>query len=105
QKCQSKLSEVIAGAETLTVQNDVPFSDNPPNENWLWAMDVNQGVNGVNNLWQGQVRGYRGKENGNKYEVSLSQLILDAMLRGAPNPPASSSSSSTSGTTGSTTGG
>jgi len=107
QKCQSKLSEVIAGAEALSGQSDMPFSDNPPDENWLWAMDASQGANGVNNLWQVQVRVYRQMDNGDKVEVSLGQMILDPSIRGAPNPPPvpAASSSSSSGTTGGTTGG
>jgi type II secretory pathway pseudopilin PulG len=106
QKCQSKLSEVMVGAEQLSTQNDMPFSDNAPNENWMWAMEANQGVNGISNLWQIQVRVYRELDSGQKVEVSMGQMILDPSIRGAPNPPpTSSSTSSTSGTTGSTTGG
>jgi general secretion pathway protein I len=107
QKCQSKLSEVIAGAEPLSGQNDMPFSDNPPDENWLWSMDVGQSVNGVSNLWQVSIRVHRQLDNGRKVEVSLSQLIIDPSLRGGPNPPPQASTSSSTGSTtgGTTTGG
>ena len=37
QKCQSKISEVMAGAEALSSQTDVVFADNPPNEDWRWC--------------------------------------------------------------------
>jgi hypothetical protein len=67
-------------------------------------MEANQGVNGISNLWQIQVRVYRELDSGQKVEVSLGQMILDPSIRGAPNPPPTSTTTSSS-TGGTTTGG
>jgi prepilin-type N-terminal cleavage/methylation domain-containing protein len=109
QKCQSKMSEVIAGAVTLSSQSDEPFADNPPDENWLWSMDATQDSNGINNLWVVNVRVFRQMADNRKVEVALSQMVMDPSIRGAPNPPpqasATSSTTSSSSSSGSTTGG
>jgi general secretion pathway protein I len=98
QKCQSKLSEVIAGAVSLSGTSDEPFSDNSPDENWMWAMEATPDSGGINNLWNVHVRVYRELDGGRKIEVSLSQMLIDPSVRGAPNPPPQAST--TSGTTG-----
>jgi prepilin-type N-terminal cleavage/methylation domain-containing protein len=103
QKCQSKLSEVIAGAEGMDSQSDVSFTDNPPDENWMWSMDVSQNNNGINNLSTVQVRVYRQLEGDHKVEVSLGQMVLAPASRGAPNPPAAAATTTGTTSTSSTT--
>ena len=104
QKCQSKLSEVMAGAVSLASQSDESFTDNPPNENWVWSLDASQDNSGITNLWNVRVRVHRELEGGRKVEVSLSQMVIDPSIRGATNPPPQASTTSGT-TTGSSTGG
>jgi type II secretion system protein I len=98
-KCQSKLAEIIGGAEQLTSQSDVPFPEDP---NWTWSADCNQGQ--VNNLWTVQVRVGKQRADGSRLEVTLSQMVLDPSVRGTTiNMNAASGMSGGSG--GTTTGG
>ena len=82
-KCESKLSEVIAGSEQLSGQNNTAFPDNTADENWVWSMDVSSDYNGINNLWKVTIRVHRDNgDSGGTPEVSLTQLVLDPNYRG-----------------------
>jgi type II secretion system protein I len=84
QKCQSKMSELMIGAEALSNQADSPFLDSNGNDDgWRYSLDCSQ--NDISNLWNVQVRVYRQMDD-NKIEVSLSQLMLDPSARGGPVP-------------------
>jgi type II secretion system protein I len=77
-KCQSKLAEIVGGAEQLTSQSDVPFDEDP---SWTWSADCNQGQ--VTNLWTVQVRVGKQLPDGSRFEVALSQMVLDPSVRGS----------------------
>jgi general secretion pathway protein I len=110
QKCQSKMTEVIIGAEPMGSQGEMPFPDSLLDEDWKWSMDASQDQ--VSQLWTVQVRVYRQLETG-KVEVALTQLVLDPEVRGAPALPPpdpaitdpATTDPAAGGTTGGTTGG
>jgi type II secretion system protein I len=91
QKCQSKLSQVMSGDETLGTQEDVAFTDDP---DWHWSMEADP--QDVANLWKVQVTVWRDTETG-KIEVSLTQMVLDPTARGGPAavPPSTTTGSGT----------
>jgi general secretion pathway protein I len=94
-KCQSKLAEVTWGSEPLFAATDTAFPDNPPDENWVWSMELTSGYNGINNLYLVTVRVRRDtQDGGNTAEVSLSQLVMDPQYRGSAAPTTNSSNSS-----------
>jgi len=95
QLCQSKMAEIYVGAEALTSQSDVPF---PEDSSWLWSADCNQGQ--VTNLWTVQVKVSKVRADGGRFEVTLTQMMLDPSVRGTSvnlNTNSSSSSSSSTG--------
>jgi general secretion pathway protein I len=78
QLCQSKLSEVVSGAVTLTSQSDTPFDEDP---NWTWSLDCEQ--TSVTGLWNVTVKASHQGSDGNKVLMcSLSQMVLDPSIRG-----------------------
>jgi type II secretory pathway pseudopilin PulG len=114
-RCESKLSELMAGSESLGGESDSTFPDDPDNI-WHWSAQASQ-QGEVMNLWTVQVTVYRDLD-GRKVEVSLSQMLMDPMYRGsavntglpplqgtAPTATTSSTSSTTTGSTSGTTGG
>jgi general secretion pathway protein I len=109
QLCQSKLSEVISGAVTLTSQSDTPFDEDP---SWTWSLDCEQAS--VAGLWNVTVKASHQGSDGNKVVMcALSQMVLDPSIRGTSydavtsantasntaNDQSSSSSSSSSSST------
>jgi general secretion pathway protein I len=95
---QSKMAEVVAGIVPLSRQNEATFDEDPEN-GWTWSLDPQQGD--VANLWTVTVKVSRMRQNGDKVEVSLSQMVLDPSIRGSAmdTPPTSTSSGSTGTTT------
>jgi len=98
QKCQGKLAEVIAGAEPLSSQNDVPYTNDDTGE-WRWSMEASQDES-TTKLWKVKVTVAR-SFNGGQVSVSLEQMVLDPSLRLA-NPNVTNDSGTGSGTTGTT---
>jgi len=80
-KCQSKISEVMAGSELLSSQNDSTFPENTTTEDWRWSMQAD--ATDVNNLWLVKVTVYRMMDS-DKIEVSLTQMVFDPAFRGGP---------------------
>jgi len=100
QKCQSKLAGVIAGSEAIAAQTDVPFTDNNPDEDWRWSLDLGQ--DDIDGVWTVTIR-VRLQSDDHKVEVALSQIVLDPTVRGGP--PAAPSATGGTTTGGTTTGG
>jgi uncharacterized membrane protein YgcG len=97
---QGKLAEVVAGAQPLTGQSDVPFEDDP---DWQWALEVES--DSVPGLSRVTVRVSRPRPDGGKVECALTQLVLDPALRGSTLATSGSSSGSSSSSSGSSTSG
>jgi len=95
QKAQSKMAEVIAGAEPLGSQTDSPFPDDPDGV-WHWSIDAAQ--EDFANAWRVKITVSRPVDDG-KIEVSLSQIILDPAVRVAPamTAPSTASGGTTTG--------
>lgn len=75
--CQSKLAEVIAGAESLTSSGSyTPFEED---SNWQWRLECDQSE--VTGLYKVQVWVQRQGQDNN--EVSLIQYVLSPSLRGS----------------------
>jgi Tfp pilus assembly protein PilV len=103
--CQSKLSEVVAGAVPLQGGGGGPFDEEPA---YQWSVDAQNGS--VQGLWNVTVKVSHKRADGSQLTVSLSQMVLDPSTAGStqdtPAGPASSvlSSSGASTTGGSTSG-
>jgi len=95
---QSKLAEVVSGAQALSSQPETAYDLFP---GFYWTLDCN--ANGVTNLWDVQVTVTRKREHARPVQVTLGSMVLDPSQRGTTVPQAGStgSSSSSSGTTGS----
>lgn len=78
QLAQSKLAEVMAGVVPLTSASDT-FPEDP---DWHWSLDCQTGA--ANGLWTVTVRVGRDRPDGSRFETSLSQMVLDPAVRGAP---------------------
>lgn len=75
--CQSKLAEVVAGAESLTSSGS--YTSFQEDSNWQWRMECDESE--VTGLWKVQVWVQRqGQENN---EVTLIQYVLSPSLRGS----------------------
>jgi type II secretory pathway pseudopilin PulG len=110
QLCQSKLSEVAAGAVPLSSQSGTPLDEAPE---WTWSLDCSQ--DDIANLWSVTVKVGKDRPDGSRIECTLSQKVLDPGQRGnaldgalatSANSSAATSGSASSATSGtSTTGG
>jgi general secretion pathway protein I len=78
-KCQSKMSEVLCGSQTLSSQKGVFDED----KNWEWSVDVTPQQEA--NLYQVKVTVNRANGDGPKIEVSLTQMVFDPQWRGVNN--------------------
>jgi prepilin-type N-terminal cleavage/methylation domain-containing protein len=93
-RCQSKLAEVVAGAQPMSSSGWSSFSDDPE---WSWQANCTQGS--TSNLWTVQVSVRRKRPGGTTVEVSLSQMVIAPTARGSTlvspitNNPNSSSTS------------
>jgi len=90
QRCQSKLSEVVAGAQSTSSSGWSSFTDDP---DWEWQLNSTQGD--VPNLWNVQVTVRHKRGNGTYAETSLSQMVVAPNYRGSTlvNPAANSPNS------------
>jgi prepilin-type N-terminal cleavage/methylation domain-containing protein len=77
QLCQSKLSEVAAGAVPLSSQSGVPLDEAP---DWTWSLDCSQ--DDVANLWSVTIKVGKDRPDGSRIECTLSQKVLDPGQRG-----------------------
>jgi prepilin-type N-terminal cleavage/methylation domain-containing protein len=116
-RCHSKLNELLAGVTPLQAENDVPFDDDP---SYTWSVEVNPGAATGLSIVTVRVSRPSLNNNGQKFEVALSQMILDPSMFGStqdassiagstgsgdPTTSGSSSGSSGSGSSGAATGG
>lgn len=96
-RCQSKLAEVVAGAQPLSSSGWSSFSDNP---GWNWQLSCSQGD--IANLWNVQVSVKKKRADGSFVEVSLGQMVLDPAVRGStlvdvgPSAPSGTASAGSS---------
>jgi type II secretory pathway pseudopilin PulG len=98
---QSKLAEVVVGAQALSPQADTPYGDLFPG--FSWAVDCSSSSTGIANLYDVRVTVTRTRDDGSKVSVTLAQLVFDPTQKGSIVPSPNSSSGSSSGST--TTGG
>ncbi len=97
---QSKLAEVVAGAQALTSQAETAYDLFP---GYYWTLNCTANGDGIPNLYDVQVTVARKRDRGTSVQVHLAQMVLDPSQRGTtvPSQTGNSSSSSSSGTTGS----
>jgi general secretion pathway protein I len=91
--CQTKLAEVVAGAVPLQSSGSTPFDEAP---DYQWSVQSESGTSpGLNNV---TVTVSRQAANGQRLEVSLSQMVLDPAILGSTQdtPPSNNASTTTS---------
>jgi type II secretion system protein I len=100
QRAQSKLAEVVAGAQPLQSQAETEFTELP---GWFWAIDVSDSdVDSVKNV---KVRISNTTPSGQRRELlQLSQLVLNPTVRGTTVEGITSTEESTDSTSGTTSG-
>lgn len=76
--CQSKLSEVVAGAVPLSGQNEAPFEEDP---DYTWSLTTDSGS--VTGLWVVTVTVARKGSDDPADGCVLRQLVLDPAQRGS----------------------
>jgi type II secretion system protein I len=106
QLCQSKMAEIYAGVMPLSSQSDTAFDGDYGEDwqrKWQWSADCSQGA--VTNLWTVTVRVSQTLPSGSRFEVVLTQMMLDPSIRGTSVNLNSTSGSSSGSTSGATTGG
>jgi type II secretion system protein I len=91
--CQSKLAEVLVGAEPLASSSGLAsFAENP---DWQWRMECEPAE--FEGLWNVKVWVQYERLDGKRIEARLSQIVLDPSLRGSTmDKPASAAASSSS---------
>jgi len=95
QLCQSKLAEVVAGVVPIqTPQSNTLFDEDP---NWQWSMDSDSNSS-ITGLYTVTVHVSRQRPDGSRFEVALSQMIMDPSLRGSTGTTTSSSTGTSSST-------
>ena len=104
--CQSKMAEVIIGAEEAG-SGEITEGGRGSELVWQWQVDKTAGE--IENLWHVSVVVRREGPDGRRFEASMNQMVLDASIRGstqlhATAAKSSSSSSSNSSDNSSTTG-
>jgi type II secretory pathway pseudopilin PulG len=106
-RCESKLSEIVAGAITMQATSDVPFTDD---SSWTWSSSVQAGPNPALYLVQVKVS-HPSSGQLSDLSYTLSRLVRDpnATLQmttdqQAKQKTSQSSSSSSTGTSSSTGG-
>ncbi len=88
--CQSKLAEVMTGAESLNSSGGfTPLADNP---DWQWRMECSESQEA--GLWKVQVWVQRQRGDGSTFEATLTQLVLDPLKRGSSLTSSSGTASS-----------
>jgi general secretion pathway protein I len=93
QLCQSKLAEVVVGVVPIQApQSNTPFDEDP---NWQWSMDSDANTS-ITGLYTVTIHVSRQRPDGSRFEVALSQMIMDPSLRGSVGTTTSSSSTGTS---------
>jgi type II secretory pathway pseudopilin PulG len=94
---QTKMAEVVAGAVPLTGQPDTPAEDDP---DWSWSVEA--AADNTPGLYLVTVRVSRPQPNGERFETTLSQYVLDPAQRG--NTDGTTTDTTDTGTTTGTTG-
>lgn len=87
--CQSKLAEIMTGAEPLNSSGFTPLADNP---DWQWRMECSESPE--TGLWKVQVWVQRQRSDGSTFEATLAQLVLDPLKRGSSLTNSSDTASS-----------
>ncbi len=100
-KCQSKLDELIAGAQPLSSESGIPFDDDP---DWQWSVEAEQNSQ-MPGLWNVRVRVHRMNADIGLVDCVVHQMILDPSIRGSTMDTATVAGTETTDTSGSTTGG
>jgi Tfp pilus assembly protein PilV len=94
--CQSKLDEIMIGAETLSTTGYTPFSD-AGTDGWQWKLDANQ--NDVSNLWNVIVSVKYDGDDGRTFETQIARMMLDPSVRGSTqDTPPNTGTDGTGGT-------
>jgi general secretion pathway protein I len=96
-RCQSKMAEVLGGAQSLSSSGWTGFSDDA---NWEWQLNASQGE--VTNLWNVQVSVQRKPGTGSTVEVSMARMMFPPTMRGSTlvNPSYASGISTSAATSG-----
>jgi len=93
QLAQKQMNAVVAGYVPLTSQSESSFDEAP---DWNWSMDAE--ADSTANLWHVTVTVSRKRADGNMFQSSLHQMVLDPTARGslgAASPNSNSNSGST----------
>ncbi len=104
-RCQSKMAEIISGAQPMTVGQG-NFEEDP---DWSWHLTTEQGP--VQGLWLVTLTVGRDLPGGGRDEFSLKEMVLDPAARGSTADTATitgddtQDSSSGSGSSGSSSSG
>ena len=77
--CQSKMSEIIIGAQPI--KGGSAYSDYPDQKDIQWMMDSKEST--VTGLYEVKVNVRATLANGKTIETQLSRLVLDPTLRGS----------------------
>lgn len=92
---ESKMAEVEAGAVAIDSGSDAtPFDEEP---SWSWSIETTPA--GPANLYQVTVHVFR-TVDGRKFEITLSQMILDPKAMGTSSQAEKTTEPADSGTTG-----
>jgi len=107
--CQSKMNELVVGAEPMTPMDFTAFDDNP---SFQYKIDAEEGE--FDFLWNVVVHvRYQPEGRDKALEVTLAQMIVDPSIRGSTleplpvastdnTPPDTTTTGATTGTTGTT---
>jgi general secretion pathway protein I len=84
QLMQKQMNAVVSGYVPLTSQSDTSFDEDP---NWYWSMDAQS--DSTPNLWHVTVTVSHKTSGGDEdFKRSLSQMVLDPLVRGSASIPA-----------------
>lgn len=79
--CQSKMAEVVAGAQTLGSTGFASYQSNA-NPGWEWMVECNEDGE-YPGLWEVQVSVKRDVPGRGSVSVSLSQMVMDPSKKGS----------------------